>query len=254
MILVFYIKLKLRGLFVGFEVCCLTCCNCFCIIIVRGDFMKKRYFALKIILTIFVIFLMIIYIIFRGILNLWFPWNDYIIRSIAQYYVKDNISEDMEQVNKIEKNYKEGYYNVKFYSPYNNIFFDVLVDSKTFKVFKNTFKENLFNAIVHENMDDYFKKIFEDKARFELFFDISDFNLNKNCRRIELKELNNYCNNINLYIHINYFKNIDKKEDENKILELIKYMSEKNLNFNKVFIMYYSNSKIQPDYSYELKF
>lgn len=217
--------------------------------------MKKKCFALKIILTILVFFLIIIYVIFRGILNLWFPWNDYIVRSIARYYVKDNISEDMEQINNIKKNYKEGYYNVKFYSQYNNVFFCVFVDSKTFKVFKDTFKENLFNAIVHENMDDYFIKTFEDKARFELFFDISDYNdLNKNYREIELEELNDYCNNINLYIHINFLENIEQKEDESKILELVNYMAEKNLNFNKVFIMYYSNSKIQPDYSYELKF
>lgn len=217
--------------------------------------MKKRYFALKVILIIFVIFFIIIYIIFRGILNLWFPWNDYIVRYITLHYVEDNISEDMKQINDIEKNYKEGYYNVKFYSQYNNVFFCVFVDSKTFKVFKDTFKENLFNAIVRENMDDYFIKIFEDKARFELFFDTSDFNdLNKNYRGIELKELNKYCNNINLYIHINYLENIAQKEDESKILDLVNYMTEKNLNFNKVFVMYHSNSRIQPDYSYELKF
>lgn len=208
----------------------------------------------KFLLTLILLILLILYIVFRGIINLYLPWNNYIAKNVAQHYVKDNISKNMELINDVKKNYKEGFYSVIFYSEYNKLTFEVLVDSKKFVVFKDNFKQNLFNKIICENTDDYFRKIFGYKGRYELKFITSDFyDLDKDYRNIEIGELNRYCKNINLYIHISYLEDMEIVENESKVFKLLNYMNKQNLNIDKIFIEYYSSPLSNPDYSYEFK-
>ena len=216
--------------------------------------MIKKGCILKIILIIVLIICCIVYSIFKGLINMYLPFSNSVAKFVAERYVNEHISVNMRQIGKVDKNVKEGLFEIDFFCPDNrDIFFHVYVNSSDFDIFEDTYKRVLFSNIVHEKLDTYFKYCFGEMATYDVYFETSKFNdLNVDYANFKLSQINKFCENVDLYININYIENINCDEYDLKALKFINNCNVYNLEINKVFLRYYSKSKISPDYSYEL--
>lgn len=197
----------------------------------------------------------LIYYLFHGLINIFFPFSDDIAKFIAIKYVNENIPTQVEQIGKVDKNIKDCLYEVDFFSVDNrNIFFSVYVDANNFKIYEDTYKTTVFKNAIHNEMDILFKNLFGNVATYDVFFKTSKFNdLNIVNNNIKLSQINEYCERITLYININYIDNINCDMYDKHALNFVYNCSLRKLNIDKVFLRYYSKSKNIPDLSYELK-
>lgn len=86
-------------------------------------------------------FYSLIYYVFHGLINIFFPFSDDIAKFIAIKYLNENIPAQAEQIGKVDKNIKDCLFEVDFFSVDNrDIFFSVYVDANNFKIYEDTYK------------------------------------------------------------------------------------------------------------------
>lgn len=197
----------------------------------------------------------LLYGMFKSSINMCLPLSDSIAEFVAQEYVDENISANTSQIGNVDKNIKEGWFEVDFFCIDNrDIFFRVYVDSGTFSVFKDTYISAVCNNIFSNNFEEYFNDCFGKVAFYEVNFNTPKLNDgNIDLANLELSQINKFCKSIELNININYNGTVNYNQYNSSALKFISYCIEHNVNIDKIYLNYYSSSKIMPDYSYELR-
>lgn len=214
----------------------------------------KRVF--RIILCVLIVLIFSVYVLFRGFINFYLPFNTYIAEYIAKSYVSSNIGNDFKQIGKVKKEIYNGSYIISFGSLDNNLFFKVYVDSTNFEVFKNTFQESFINEYFHNKLDSVFYEDFEENARYEIVLKtINNKEFIQEYKHISVKNIGKYIENLKVNVHINILNETEYKKYNIKASNFIKDVKKNltDINISQVTLLFYKSSNITPQYSYEVK-
>lgn len=214
----------------------------------------KRVF--RVILYVLIVLIFSVYILFRGFINFYLPFNTYIVEYIAKSYVSSNIGNDFKQIGKVKKEIYNGCYIISFRSLDNNLFFRVYVDSTNFEIFKNTFQESFINGYFHNKLDSVFYEDFEENARYEIVLKtINNKEFIQKYKHISVKNIGKYIENLKVNIHINILNETEYEKYNIKASNFINDVKRNltDINISQVTLFFYKNSNIIPQYSYEVK-